>query len=443
MLRRGCRAALLSAALALACAGHAGDAASPVEAYLAAWNGAPERLDAALAPQFVDRSALLPGDAQALKRFIAHWRQAVPDLRVSLLEQVSSPGTTVLRVRYAGHPADPAAIVPLSGGAIAIERTEWLRIAEGRITELRARPDEWTLPPELAFVAPPALPAVSLPARTLASFAPGTFLESIAVGPDGRLYLSTGPEGGIVAVAGDGRIAPFARIDVGPGGLMMCLAFDAAGRLYASVISARPEVHGVWRFARNGSGTRLAALPPGSTPNGIAHDGRGALLVADAFGGLIWRVRVEDGSVSEWLRSPLLAPRPLVGEYPGANGLQRAGEAVFVTVSDRSLALRIPLLPGGAAGSPRVVSGTVAGDDFAIAPGGTLYVTTHPFNTVVRLGPGGAATVVAGPAQGVIGPTAAALGPDGALYVVTDGGLYRPLAGVPLAPALVRIELPR
>jgi len=413
-----------------------------VDAYLAAWNGATDRLEAHLDPQFVDRSTLVPADAHGLALRIAHWRTAVPDLEVTLVERLRSPGREALRLRLEGHPADPDSLMPLSAGTLAIERTDWLTVIDGRLKELRTVVDEWSLPPELQFVAPASLPRAELPARTLATFPAGSFLESIAVSPDGRLFVSTGPEGAIVTIGSDGEIRPFARVPVGPGGFVMCLAFGPDGKLYASVLSATADVHGIWRFESDGRGARFAALPPDTVPNGITLDGRGGLLVADSVGGIIWRVELDTASVRPWLRDERFTARPLVGTFPGINGIQRAGDTVFVTVSDRSLLMRIPLRSDGGAGEPDVVSGSLAGDDFAIAPDGSLYVTTHPFNTVVRVTPEGRQVVVAGPRQGVVGPTAAAIGADGALYVTTDGGLYRSLAGVPIVPGIVRIELP-
>ena len=97
----------------------------------------------------------------------------------------------------------------------------------------------------------------------------------------------------------------------------------------------------------DGAGRRVAALPHGAVPNGIAIDTRGDLFVADSFGGLIWRLPPGGGEATAWLRHAWLTPRPLVGRYPGANGLQIAGDAVYVAVSDRGLLLRIPIFGDG------------------------------------------------------------------------------------------------
>ncbi len=436
----------VAAALAatwVACAATADDGADPVAAYLAAWNATGPFPQALLAADFVDRSALLPLERMGFTMQAGAWRESFPDLRVTLLARAGAPGREVLRLRYEGSARDGNGLLPLSGARIAFEQTEWLTIDDRRIQSRQAYVDEWTLPTEWMFVAPPSVPLEPYAAEPIATFGAGSFLESIAISQDGRLFVSTGPDGGISIVGQDGRVQPHAQVNVGPGGLMMCLAFDAAGVLHASVHSADDGVRGVWRFAADGRGTRMAALPAGSVPNGLAVDARGNVYVADSFGGVLWRVNAGASQAEVWLKHAWLAPRPLVGRYPGANGLQIAQDAVYVAVSDRSLLLRVPIAADGTAGAPQIYASGLPGDDFAVARDGTLYVTTHPFNTVVRLGRDGRTTVVAGPGQGVVGPTAAAIGHDGSIYVVTDGGLYRPLPGGPLLPAVMRLSAPR
>jgi sugar lactone lactonase YvrE len=410
-----------------------------VSEYINAWNGHAERLNRLLSGTFVDSTALLPVDGAGLLREIAEWRREIPDLRVTLVERTYANGVELLRLAYEGHAADPARIAPLSGGALAIDQVERLTVTSGQLSSRKATVDDWTLPAELMFVPPPSAPIALAPARIVASFDSGTYIESIAFSPDGRLFLSMGPAGEIVILGRDGNSRPFAKLPVGPGGFMMCLVFDTAGTLYASVSSQDPAVRGIWAFAASGHGHRLAQLPARTFPNGIALDGHGDLIVADSIAGVLWQVPIVGGDAQVWLRSELLLPRPLIGRFPGANGLQRVGASIVVAVSDRSLVLQIPIASNGTAGAPVVLTASVPTDDFAAAADGTLYLTTHPFNSVVRLTTDGRLAVIAGAAQGIIGPTSAAFAADGALYVATDGGLYRPVPGVRPRASVVRL----
>lgn len=414
-----------------------------VSKYVAAWNGTTEGLRDALAPEFLDTSSLLPGNGAFLAAQMNAWREAIPDLRVTILSRAHGQSEEILRLRYSGTPARPDELLPLTGGRIEIEQTEWLTTNAGKITGRRASPDDWTVPPELLFIPPPTQPFVSTPARVVTEFGPGQFLESIALSANGTAFVSTGPAGVIISVDASGKQRQFAKLDVGPQGFLMCLAFDSQGGLYATAISANPLIHGLWRFRADGTGGQIATLPPQAAPNGLALDeGHAQVLIADSFGGVVWSVPMQGGKAQVWTRDRLLAPRPLVGRFPGANGLQRVGEAIIVTVSDRSLVLRFPITASGAAGQPQIVAAALPADDFAAAQDGTLYVTTHPFNTVIRLTTLGKSTVIAGPRQNVIGPTSAALTPDGtALYIAADGGVYRPLPGVAPRARIVRLDL--
>ncbi len=129
-----------------------------VSDYLAAWNGAAERLGGALAPEFVDNTTLLPGNAAAFAAQLHAWREAVPDLRVTLIDRARAPGKEVLRLRYSGTPAHPEELLPLTGGRIEMEQWEWLTTKAGRIVGRRAAPDDWTIPPEFLSQPPRRFP---------------------------------------------------------------------------------------------------------------------------------------------------------------------------------------------------------------------------------------------------------------------------------------------
>jgi hypothetical protein len=87
----------------------------------------------------------------------------------------------------------------------------------------------------------------------------------------------------------------------------------------------------------------------------------------------------------------------------------------------------------------------VLGDDFAFGESGSLYVTTHPAQTLVCIDPSGKRTTIAGPDQGMVGATACAFGiapgDKEALYVSTDGGFIVPYNDVLQDAKLVRLEL--
>jgi sugar lactone lactonase YvrE len=288
----------------------------------------------------------------------------------------------------------------------------------------------------LALPKPDALPLDPVAGfEVLKTDAPGMSYESVKRAADGTLFLAgnqgqdftTGDksqvQAQVIARAPDGSERAFFKLPKeSTGGVM---AFGSNGTLYMSGQGAET---GVWRITPDGRGTLFAHLPDGAWPNGLAFGPDGQLYGPDSALGRIWRVDPASGAVSVALESDRLRARPFIALAPGANGLHFHGDDMVVTVSDSGEILKARLNPAGRFGDLSVFARGIPGDDFAIAPDGTLYVTTHPFNTIVRVAPDGTRTIVADAHQAIVGATDAALGvdADGAmtLYVVTDGGAF-------------------
>jgi hypothetical protein len=87
----------------------------------------------------------------------------------------------------------------------------------------------------------------------------------------------------------------------------------------------------------------------------------------------------------------------------------------------------------------------VLADDFAFGASDSLYIATHPEQTVFRLDAAGNRTTIAGPKQGAVGTTACAFGrapgDENALYVTTDGGMVAPYEGAVQEAKLLRLEV--
>jgi sugar lactone lactonase YvrE len=117
----------------------------------------------------------------------------------------------------------------------------------------------------------------------------------------------------------------------------------------------------------------------------------------------------------------------------------------WISVSGRRLILRTPLQPDGRPGPIETAATHVLADDFAFGASGSLYIATHPEQTVFRLDAAGNRTIVAGPKQGAVGTTACAFGrapgDENALYVTTDGGMVAPYEGAVQEAKLLRLEV--
>lgn len=273
-------------------------------------------------------------------------------------------------------------------------------------------------------------------ARVLKTFAEGESLESVRAGADGNLYLSVNEgldvsrtdyyragQGRIIVRSPQGVERVLFRTPVGSTAGVIAVADD--GAIY---MSSHGRVAGIWRIESNGTGRMIARLPAGAWPNGLAFGPDGMLYSADSALASVWRIEPATGRFTRVIRSERLAARPFVALAPGANGLQFMGRDMIVTVSDSTEVLKFAMTAPGEFGHSAVVADGVPGDDFAIGADGTLFVTTHPYDTVVSISPDGKRSIVADKRQHVVGATDAAFGrgpnDQNTLYVVTDGGAF-------------------
>lgn len=278
------------------------------------------------------------------------------------------------------------------------------------------------------------LPYEPVPAAVVKTYRPGLWFEGIARGHDGMLYLAgsislddtTGRasqvQGQVIARSRDGS----ERTHVMPpaGSTAGVTAVGADGRMFMAVTGA---ARGLWRVEPDGTGQLLAPTPPGSWPNGVSFGPGGAdakIYLADSSLGVIWIIDPATGSIGRAYEGTDLRPRP--GAFaPGANGIQLFGNQMYVTNSDAGTLLRFDVDTNGNLRNPHVTVTGVPADDFSFDHDGTVYLTTHIFDTVVRVDPDGRRAVIAGAAEHVTGATDCVLVDDGTgrvLYVVTDGG---------------------
>ena len=285
---------------------------------------------------------------------------------------------------------------------------------------------------------PPAdeLPVEPAMAQVVKTYAAGVAFEGIAAGRDGTLYLAanTGLDftrsayyhdahGQIIARRTDGSERVLFTTPTGSTAGVIVAAPD--GTLFMTSNGDHP---GIWRLSPGADAVKIATLPSGAWPNGLDFGPDGMLYTADSNLAQIWRIDPATGKAEVALRDERLAARPIVSLAPGANGVRFAGRYMIVTVSDSTEVLKYPLGTDGRFGAPALIARGIPGDDFAIGMDGALFVTTHPYDTVVKIAPDGRRTIIAGSRQNIIGATAAAFGTGphdrNILYVVTDGGAF-------------------
>jgi sugar lactone lactonase YvrE len=291
-----------------------------------------------------------------------------------------------------------------------------------------------------------------------------TTAELFAVLPDG----ATGPEG--LAVGPDGKVyvTTFGFNTTGPvAGLGKLYVFNDDGRLIRQVNIANSTSHllgigfqpstnallvidfGNARVLKvdtnTGASTVFMTVPtPAATTglNCLTFDSAGNVYVSDSFNGIIWKTGSSGGPATAWVTDPLLKT---AGVPPfGANGLgfNRAGNAMFVANTGNDTIVKIPVV-AGTPGTPAVFVNSINGADGLILDRqDNIWVAANQSDEILVLDPTG--KVIAklgdfdgltkqGVPRGLLFPASPDFSRDGKTLYVTNLALDLRLFGLPQA----------
>ncbi|MET8629051.1 hypothetical protein ABZW30_35840 [Kitasatospora sp. NPDC004669] len=296
-----------------------------------------------------------------------------------------------------------------------------------------------------AAVSPASASAASAPlssARIAVHFdlTKGQTPENIALAPGGAAYVTFAEGRQVAEISPKGTIRILATLPKpADGGIHTpALGFPLTvgivrahdGTLYFLYATGTPDLTGVWRLRPGGEPQRIAALPAGGLPNGLALDPcTHTLYVTDSVLGTIWSVPTTGGTPTAWSTAPELAP----AGFLGANGLKIHNGALWATNLDKGTVLRIPILRDGRAGEVQTRATGLPGiDDFAFTGhGDQLLAALNGPSEVALVQSDGSHSIVLTPADGLQNPTSIALRGDtvyvlSAAYVTTkDPNLIR------------------
>ncbi|KAJ5881450.1 uncharacterized protein N7529_000122 [Penicillium soppii] len=222
-----------------------------------------------------------------------------------------------------------------------------------------------------------------------------------------------------------------------------------------------PGSYSIWRVDFSRASFNKNHTPAVSKLVDIPYSGNGmtllrtsppTVLIADSTSGAIFRVDLSTGHSDIVISDSATMTAPTnSSNHLGIDGLRYHAKDghLYYSTPERGLFCRVPIsgLTGEATGPISVIATGVSGDDFAIGIGGIAYVTQNPANTVVRVRPDGAVRVIAGALNStlVAGATSAIFGRTlfdaDKLYVVTNGGLAKPVDGnIVTGGKVVRID---
>lgn len=408
-------------------------------------------LDQIVATDFIKHG--MPGRGpEVVAQTIQMLTGTFPDLQIEARKMMAEGDLVSVLIHGQGTQSEAFMGNSSKGRSVTINSMDIFRLENSKIVEQWIVADQLGMLQQITGPQPDSGDKKLLKVELVSPFDAPVFLESVLADKDGALFVTSLFESKIYRIGSDGRRSLFFEAALGQGPALrgvFCLVAAPDGGLFVTINSPDPGQHGLWYINRDGEGKLFSPLPLDSIPNGIARLDDKTLLVADSGAGKIWRVNSINGEVSLWLNHALIAPRPFIGQFPGANGIQIHNNTVYVSNSDQNYIVSIPVSEDDTAGKPQVFLENMGADDFAIAADGTFYLTTHPYNTVVQVTPDGSRRTIASPDNGIIGPTAAYIHHNNGtpiLYIVTDGGFYTLPADAPRPiaeqqPGVFRIRL--
>jgi hypothetical protein len=266
------------------------------------------------------------------------------------------------------------------------------------------------------------LSAQGPPVADFPSFIPLDILEmpeSVAVDKVGNVYASISlfPFGPIPVSDKILKFTPsgersmyfdfFDYDNASTGGGAFGLAVNASGSIY--MVRTTSPYKGVYHVDRHGNAHLLPGTDQINSPNELAFDQRGNLYITDINDpslpgdcgqGGIWRFPKWGGDAEPWLYDELLTGNcpGYLGGAAGANGIAFYNGDLYVTNPDKSLIVRVPVLPDGSPGPPELwaniepviespfyLEDQAFGEGIAMDVHGNAYVATLNHCAVVRI----------------------------------------------------------
>ncbi len=269
---------------------------------------------------------------------------------------------------------------------------------------------------------------------------------------EGRGYVALRALRRVIEVSPDGNYRAYAE---GPaGGSVRGIAFDAMGRMLITVVSTTAAQTGLYRVeAGGGVATLLFHDDALVNPAGVAVDRAGATWVADSDPGAVWRAPPGSTTLARWSNAPELAGGAVVcgptgGVRTGANGIavDLTDGAVFVTNSDRSTVVRLPIASNDAVGTVTVHTVRdcphLAGAWGLTLAGDSLITAAGTVNQITRVARDGTITAITAPDGLLRTPAGVAWDADNSVLWIANSAnadATRP-GGVPL-PGVVRLPV--
>ncbi|CAG8123022.1 unnamed protein product [Penicillium olsonii] len=271
--------------------------------------------------------------------------------------------------------------------------------------------------------------------RELYRFPNGTWLENIAVRPNGNLLITDATTSSLW------EITP--STDSIRSSPRLVHHFDEAKDM-GGIAELTPDTYAViasnsvWKIdlskdRHSPSPVRIADIPAGFLNGMAALDGGNAVVISDSRLGLVWYLNVQSGNYSISHQHETMQANSDLGMLIGVNGLKIMEDYMYYSNSPKQIfcRVRIDTRTSRAMGPYEIISYNTLADDFAIDPRRIGYLASLTNNEIIKVYPDGLHEVVAGAeySRVLMSATAAAFGrtqSDRHVLYVTTGGETEP-----------------
>jgi hypothetical protein len=295
--------------------------------------------------------------------------------------------------------------------------------------------------------------SLPLPIRTLHQFPKPTWIENLAIRPNGQLLLTiltspdlylldpSQPSQPILIHSFSGYLALLGITEVEND-----VFYIGAGNFNLSTFDPGAGSYAVWEVdmrhfspadpsASGAQIKKVVDIPEAVFFNGLETLSGSSVLVADSARGSVWEVDPKTGKYDIFAEVPEMKP-PKEGMPVGINGIKIHEGYLYWTNSGLQFFCRIAIgEEGKVKGEAEIVKQELFSDDFVFDDRGNAWLAQNVFNTIGVLRTDGSVVTTAGKPDEltVAGPTACRFGrgPEDKhiLYVATTGGIGAPING--------------
>lgn len=272
----------------------------------------------------------------------------------------------------------------------------------------------------------------------VSEFQTGTFLENLLITSEGKILVVSHLDGTVWEVSPSGEKKIFLRI---PESTLAGISANRDGMI--TVVGTENKIPSIFMVDASGKVTAKVRIPQAIFLNGLSALSNGDLLITDSYKGVIWKFSPKDKRVKVWLKDDKFLRALESDPTPGINGIKVDNkDNVYVTSTQKKLVMKIAAVNGSAT-NVEVIRQNLNGDDLFVEQDGTLLITTHTQNTLVKITPDGRMRQLAGAREGLVGPTAISVLTNGSRrqYVITTtGGLFSPPKSGPEVARIVMVD---